>query len=321
MYDHILKPRISVAPYREIGFGPPTSMSFDEACDALNASRALESSYYLRTRERRGKQGRYPQADTEAARVESFCRERMCDWCYNVCDSDVVRWDREMVAVAFSYVDAYLDGGSCDRVHYKLVALTSLYIATKVLSKEEISLRSLAELCRGEFVVQDIQAMERSILQKLQWRMNPPTAQSFIRYLQQLSPVDATLLRSMQEQANFFAELSVYDRSFACKDRYFVAIACMLNVMDTMDDADLCEQDLDALRYLRVAMKVDVDWDVISSMQSRLWFLYSCSGEALHINRSPLKFKEASTYQHHMRFKALTVISPDHSPTSVHPRR
>lgn len=297
-------------------------MSFDEACEALNASRRREASYYLRTRERR-KQPCGPSqvaADLESNRVESFCRERMCDWCYNVCDSDVVRWDREMVAVAFSYVDAYLDGTSCDRVEYKLLALTSLYIATKILSKEEISLKSLAELCRGEFVIQDIQAMERSILQKLQWRMNPPTTQAFIRYIQHLSPVDTSLLRSMQEQANFFAELSVYDRTFTLQDRYVVAIACLLNVMDTLEDADLCEQDLEALHYLRAAMKVDTELDMVSGIQSRLWFLYSCSGEVLNIDRPLKTTRQTSTPQQRLRFKG-PAVSPDHSPTSVYPPR
>jgi hypothetical protein len=86
--------------------------------------------------------------------VDVVCREKMCDWSYRVADH--FRTDRETVAYSFSFLDRFVDHCCTDRTAYKLAAMTTLYLATKMFNNKIISIASLAELSRGEFDIHHI---------------------------------------------------------------------------------------------------------------------------------------------------------------------
>ena len=63
---------------------------------------------------------------------------------------------------------------------FQLVAMASLYLAIKLHSTKKISIRAIASTGNGTVTVGHIEAMELSILRRLDWHLFPPTSVSFI---------------------------------------------------------------------------------------------------------------------------------------------
>jgi len=227
-----------------------------------------------------------------------LCREKMCEWSYRVCDH--FRTNREIVAFAFSFLDRFVDRCNCDRTAFKLASMTSLYMATKVFNAKQISIVSLAELSRGEFEVSHIAEMEKIILETLDWRMNPPTVQSFVERLCMLIPLgDIAVLKSIYQRAIFFAELCIYDYEFVTEERYLIAVACILNAMEGMDDEYLYQTlPLEFIVKLRTSLCVDIECVALEHCQARLWFLYGCSAQLQHDDIMPSHIRKVCQGQH-----------------------
>jgi Cyclin, N-terminal domain len=208
-------------------------------------------------------------ADLELA-VDQVCREKMCEWSYRV--RDHFRTTREVVAFAFSFLDRFVVRYNCDRTTFKLASMTSFFIATKMLNVKQISLRSLAELSRGEFDPEHISDMEKFILTKLQWRMNPPTIQAFISYLRiVLPPADSSIQDKIYQRAVFFAEISVYDYTIATEERYLLAVACILNAVEGIDDIKYAKELRQGyLRMLSCNLCVELDLSALDEAQKTI---------------------------------------------------
>jgi len=209
--------------------------------------------------------------------VDTLCREKMCEWSYRIIDH--FHASRDIVAIAFSYLDKFVDLCSCDRSAFKLAAMTCLYMATKLFNSREISVTSLSQLSRGEFDAAHIIEMEQIILKTLNWRLHPPTVQCFINTLYWLLPSTSTpVTRAIHQRANFFAELALFDYSFVTQPRSAIALAALLNAMEGMDETVVSKAEQRRfVETLRDTLKIDHPDDLVDSMRNRLWFIYSQS--------------------------------------------
>lgn len=247
--------------------------------------------------------------------VDEVCREKMCEWSYRVCDH--FHTSREIVSFAFSYLDRFIDRCSCDRTAFKLASMTALYMATKLLNAKQLSIHSLAELSRGEFEVSHIAEMERIILETLDWRMNPPTVQSYICLLRPLleSIGDAPAVNDIFDRAIFFAELSVYDYNFVTEERYLLTIACFLNAIEGMDKTNRI---VDLKRNFHAVLDKNIclvlDNSAIEQAQARLWYLYSCSAQLQYDDLLTLQIAQERLVKYNVIQESDTVAN---SPVSV----
>lgn len=209
--------------------------------------------------------------------VDTLCREKMVEWSYRILDH--FHASRDIVAIAFSYLDKFVDLCSCDRSAFKLAAMTSLYMATKLFNGREISVTSLAQLSRGEFDAAHIIEMEQIILKTLNWRLHPPIVQCFINALYGLLPSPSTpVSRAIHQRATFFAELALFDYSFVTEPRSVIALAALLNAMEGMDETVVSKADQTRfVETLRDSLKIDHSEDKVDSIRNRLWFIYSQS--------------------------------------------
>ena len=261
---------------------PPPSerdtLSVDELADRVKVMIALEESstyrcgdYLYRRRTAKGDDG--------GGDIDTLCREKMCEWAYRVVDH--FNASREIVAIAFSYLDRFVDRCSCDRTAFKLAAMTSIYMATKIFNSREISMGSLAELSRGEFSLKHIEEMEGILLKTLSWRMNPPTVQCFINILHKLVPIGKSqVTRAIYQRATFFAELALFDYCFVTQPRSAVAVAALLNAMEGMDEAVVSKEDHASLEAAVCEMLGrDTPRDTVDSIRNRLWYVYSQSAQ------------------------------------------
>jgi Cyclin, N-terminal domain len=268
---------------------------YEDALDCLGVMTAQDATYkskdYIGRRRKRGfsdvlSQDSSPLSPDEA--VDPACREKMCEWSFRVVDHFQV--SREIVAFAFSFLDRFIDRCSCDRTAFKLAAMTSLYIATKMLNVKQLSIASLTELSRGEFQREHIAQMERIILSTLDYRMNPPTVQAFIQQLRALFPtMDGVTADAIYMRAIFYAELSVYDYCFVTEERYQIAVACIMNAFLDVESECIAQQlQNDFLATLKASLCVDVSLTALANAQGRLWYLYTCSAQSQFDENQPL---------------------------------
>ena len=167
--------------------------------------------------------------------VSEAWRRKLCEWCYEVVDH--FNFDREVVSIALNYLDravaikAESSNDIIPKREFQLLAVTSLYMAIKVHGESDSSapprklkIDAFVELSRGYFQVEIIEAMERTILSSLNWRVNPPTMLRFVAALVALCPKWTILehrpafqnvVGGIYEIARYLSELSVCISKFA----------------------------------------------------------------------------------------------------------
>mmetsp|Transcript_3112 Transcript_3112/g.6267 ORF Transcript_3112/g.6267 Transcript_3112/m.6267 type:complete len:315 (-) Transcript_3112:170-1114(-) len=259
----------------------------NEAIGCLDTLLRQGKTYRCRDYMRRNKLSGTEKKLTKEISVDESCREKMVEWSYKV--SDHFHIPREIVACAISFLDRFVERCGCDRTAFKLAAMTSLYIATKTLNGKQISINTLAELSRGEFTGAHIAEMELIMLETLEWKLNPPTIQSFIRQLLMLMPSRKNM-DMIHSHAMFLAELCIFDYAFVPHDRIVIALgAVMIAINGAMDKsiADFVKTNI--FESLKSDYNVCLDTKLLESVQQRLVFLCAHSSEILQDDLSPIK--------------------------------
>ena len=167
--------------------------------------------------------------------VDRECRSKMSEWCFQVVD--FCKFNRDTVAIAMSYLDRFLmtpSGSEAlkDRKIFQLAAMTCLYTAIKIHEPEAMEPKVVASLSRGAYTEDEVTYMERQILIAIQWRMNPPTAMSFVHHFMCLMPAGAMTENEREatiEVAKFQTELAVNSYAFVGVNASTVAFAALTN--------------------------------------------------------------------------------------------
>lgn len=144
---------------------------------------------------------------------------------------------REVAAVSLNLFDRYMatKGNRCDGETALLTSLTTLYIAVKThASYVKMSLSTLANLSRGQYSEQDIEAMEWKILPALKWKLHPPTTHLFVKYMLLFVPPETPkdVKTGLFELANYVAELALCDSSLVNVKNSTIAFSAILNVLE-----------------------------------------------------------------------------------------
>ena len=87
---------------------------------------------------------------------------------------------------------------------------------------------TIIQLSRGSFTLKEMEKMEYDVLQRLRWRVHPPTPQLFVKHF--LSFLSTTE-QEIHGLAQFLVELSAVDYFFVSYKPSDVAIAALMNAM------------------------------------------------------------------------------------------
>jgi Cyclin, N-terminal domain len=101
-------------------------------------------------------------ASSSTSGINEIWREKICEWSYQVIDH--FAFSREVVSISIHYLDRYLATRQVNKKMFQLAAMTTLYIAIKLYEPGRLSMQSMIELSRGYFLVEQMVAMEMSIL-------------------------------------------------------------------------------------------------------------------------------------------------------------
>lgn len=94
--------------------------------------------------------------------INDVWREKICEWSYQVIDH--FDFSREVVSVSMHYLDRFLATRPCNKKIFQLAAMTCLFLAIKLYEPGKLSMQSMVELSRGYFKVEQMVAMEISVL-------------------------------------------------------------------------------------------------------------------------------------------------------------
>lgn len=182
-------------------------------------------------------------------------RTKVCGWMYQVVDGHNL--DRELVCIAMNYMDRFLSQHSFQdyaRV-FQLVGMTSLYMAIKIFRNQGkcAAVSSFSKLSNGLFNDDDFLQMETRMLHTLQWRMHPPTPQSYLELLIVFLPRNSCFpytRRDLVQRITFLLELSVTVQFFFRKKPSNIALAAFIEVMNHEQAPNVPKQSIrDHFRY------------------------------------------------------------------------
>lgn len=226
-------------------------------------------------------------------------REKMAQWEYRIVDHfDVPRY---LVGIAFSFLDRFTAKCTCDRQAYKLAAMTSLFTAMKLHNPRRFSINTLAALSRGEFNASQIAQMELIMLKTLDWRLSPPTTQSFIhvwgRYL-----IEGGYDMEPVERAIFLAEIAVFDTLLASKERALIAMAALV---DSVECGKFKQTDVNALRKIKNDFGLYYPQEDICRIRNRLRYIFSKTSQCLTECRN----QSEPAVQEHTRIERESLVT------------
>ena len=214
-----------------------------------------------------------PQAGITSPPVDAECRYKMVEWCYQVVD--FCKFNRETVAIAMSYLDRYISTETgfpaiYDRKVFQLAAMTCLYTAIKIHEPEAMEPRIVAQLSRGVYTEEQVTDMELEILMAIQWRMNPPTALSFINNFLALLPegvLSQTDRDTVYELAKFQTELAVHEYSLVAVDASTLALSALMNALETVAFAGSIE----IMTRIAKGTSIDIQSNLVTELQDKLY--------------------------------------------------
>lgn len=266
---------------------------FDSLQDSFRAMRRQADTtykcndYILRRRRLERSQDGISSLSSSSS-IDIACREKMVLWSYRIIDH--FDGDREIVAISVNYLDRFLNLCSCDRSAFKLAAITSLHLATKLFSTKYITMKSLSLLSKGEFDEANLKEMEEILLKTLDYRLHPPTIKCYIDHMMALMPPDKVSERSrhiIRQRAHFFSELAILDYSLSIDHPATVAFAAVMNASEGFDahciDYHACSAFIAAVER---ATESDFATENTYAVRDRLWHLYSQSEEAEQANKN-----------------------------------
>ena len=177
-------------------------------------------------------------------------REQIVDWCYGVINVLQFQLARSNVAVFMSNPNQLLINQFTpylfspqeimyDRTMFQLLAVSALYIAIKINEQVIFSAEKFAEVTHGMYTVEEIEAMERAILECLAWKVSAPTAlevgyivlELMIPQVQDVSELNNELMGSIVEDLAFQIESAVRDYHLATQRTSTIAIMALLNAI------------------------------------------------------------------------------------------
>jgi hypothetical protein len=224
--------------------------------------------------------------------VDEHCREKIVDWMYKVVDYFNI--NRQVTFYALNYLDRFMAIVTVDRFTYKLAAMTALMMALKIHGSHNISLKDIVtELSRGQFNFDDVVQMELVMLKTLSWRTHPPSTVEYIVKILELNsftnkPIQEFDLMSVLNLAKYYVELSSFDYYFVTEHSSNIALASILNAMQSLglfqnlQYGTIDTYSMSIAKFVNEifdAIGVDRDGVVIATCRDKLWEVYHRSQE------------------------------------------
>ena len=240
--------------------------------DTIKAMRRQEENGYVVT----DYLSRIPAVKALEAPVDLTCRQMMAKWCCDI--TDFCDYSRETAWIALNMLDRFMasrDGQSIllVRNQFQLAAMAALYTAVKIHEHEAMDPNLVSTLSQGVHSPEAVEKMEFRMLNAVQWRVNPPTAMSFVRKMLELGPqglIEQNEQKALMEVTQMQLDLASSDYDFCQRHASHVALSAVLNAIETVSDDGMLHADfeetlskvmeikLSAIRDIRVRLYEEI---------------------------------------------------------------
>jgi hypothetical protein len=233
------------------------SIAFDQCVSSINVMLRKERTVYevpdYLGHLRASIYGDYP--------VDALARDAIVDWFVKIVN--LCNYSSETAAIATSILDRFAASDDSkdiltNRANFQLASLTAIYTAVKVHEREAISPAFVAKLSGGLSSIEDIEKMEIRMLKALQWRVNPPTAEWFVRSFLDLAPgsgFDASARMSLMELGRLQVTFSLLNYEFCTFRASDIALASLLNAVEGVFGDRFCAPQLEAAIHTATNIK------------------------------------------------------------------
>jgi hypothetical protein len=169
--------------------------------------------------------------------LDESCRSKMSLWCLQIIDH--CHFKRETSIIAMNSLDRFQSATPWAREDcsaFQLAAITSLYTAIKVHEPQAIAIVSMADLTRGIYTAQQIEGMERVMLETNRWLIHPPTTFAYGHlFCEIISRADPKYEYNMlYDLTKLQLEASMHNYDIALSLPSEVAFAAVMNAAEGM---------------------------------------------------------------------------------------
>ena len=192
--------------------------------------------------------------------IDETCRISMVVYLQKI--GKALKLSPETVWQSISFFDRYLSSGKGksndalqDKYQFQLVAISSFYIAVKLYEQVELSVDTLAKLCKGYYAENDILTSEEDILFALDFRLATPTPLEFIRHYIHLLPSETIDKKAFLKACEKRVEYTSTDIYFTFCKPSCVGASIMTSIL--LDQDVLSTQERQTL-YLKLAKMTDL---------------------------------------------------------------
>jgi hypothetical protein len=207
--------------------------------------------------------------------VDADARQQIAKWSIKIIEA--LQCSNDIAEILMSCLDRFVSTKNgetilLDRSQYQLAALTALYSSVKIHNPTALSPEFVSKLSRGEYCKYDIEAMERRMLDAIQWRVNPPTAMDFVRIYLDMSLVwnwlDLRTQDIVLELVGYQINLSISEFDISTSKASHIAIASLLNATKSIHPKEtyLYESIRDVTSFTS-----DIDEKTLENLQRKLY--------------------------------------------------
>lgn len=219
---------------------PKTMTSFTETSDHIQVMRMQEDTAYCKPSFSLSSDIDECEWTARAPLHAKDSYEKIVTWYIRVVD--FCDFNREVAEIAASTLNSFLNtpqgvAARMDPSKYQLASLGALYITIKIHANKAMHPKSLAQLSGGRYTVSEIEQAESYILPALNWRVNPPTTEAFLRELIALLPlnVEEETRIAIFELAKMQYELLLPLPYFATTKASVIAFAALVNAIESLN--------------------------------------------------------------------------------------
>ena len=213
----------------------------------------------------------------KVSKISISDRAKVCKWVFDIVDR--LKLNRETAIVEISYLDRVCSSTSSsraakargDRNEYQLVAVSSLFIAIKILELNILSADMLSYITKNMYTQDEITSCEEDILDALEWKMFGPTSVQFVDYIVALLPGDM-IKAKIQLRDESYRQLATTDYGCVPLRRSSLALAAVLNSLEHMHESVLSSDiKYGYLDVISMAFDIDVQKSpLIKAIKGRL---------------------------------------------------
>ena len=215
---------------------------------------------------------------------------------YGNCIADCCEFSscpRTMVEIAMNYFDRFMNtsagrkwlvyvDGNVRGTFVNLIFMTALYLALKVHGQgTHLSIETIVRISGSNITAEQVACMEEVFCKSLEWRLNPPTSNAYIRRLLDLVP-SSLLPESLKEEVR---ELSRLQMELAVKDYSLVSVPtstvayCSLKISleslvldDNMESLDMTSANVRRIAsiWAKALPSLDLTTSTLKHVQDRL---------------------------------------------------